>query len=208
MPIVMARRSDHSRAELETMIVLEGHRQMEEIGFARFSAREVAKRIGYSIGTLYNVFGSHDRLILAINARTLRLWTLYLHQRLAECGGGDRIRCLVQSYFDFAQEHAHAWAAIYDHRLAEDQPLPEDYAEAMAGLTAIVTAEVAAILPDGRRGDAPALAASLLAVVHGHCDLAMTGTLRLLGATAPADAALMRVRESLAAAGAQLGDAA
>ena len=46
----MGRRSDHSRPELREIIVAEGHRQMHEVGFARFSAREVAKRIGYSIG--------------------------------------------------------------------------------------------------------------------------------------------------------------
>ena len=197
----MARRSDHSRSELEDMIVLEGHRQMDEVGFARFSAREVAKRIGYSIGTLYNVFGSHDRLVLAINARTLRLWALYLQQQL-EAGGGDRIACLVQSYFGFAQDHPHAWSAIYDHRLPDDQPLPDTYADAMAALTGIVIAEVAAVLPADKQPDAPTLAVSLLAVVHGHCDLAMTGTLKLLGTISPADAALARVREALAAAGA------
>ena len=198
----MARRSDHSRAELESMIVLEGHRQMDEVGFARFSAREVAKRIGYSIGTLYNVCGSHDRLVLAINARTLQLWAADLRQRLDACGGGDRIACLVRSYFGFAQDHPHGWSAIYDHRFPDDQPLPESYAAAMADLVGIVVTEVAAVLPPDRRADADALAVSLLAVVHGHCDLAMTGTLRLLGAATPADAALARVREALAAAGA------
>ena len=42
----MGRRSDHSRGELREMIVHEGHRQMSEVGFAKFSAREVAKAIG------------------------------------------------------------------------------------------------------------------------------------------------------------------
>jgi hypothetical protein len=43
----VGRRSDHSRAELREIIISEGHRQMREVGFARFSAREVAKRIGW-----------------------------------------------------------------------------------------------------------------------------------------------------------------
>ena len=63
------------------MIVAEGHRQIGEVGFARFSAREVAKRVGYSIGTIYNVFGSYDQLILAINGRTLDLWLAALESR-------------------------------------------------------------------------------------------------------------------------------
>lgn len=55
---------------------------MDEVGFAHFSAREVAKRIGYSIGTIYNVFGSYDAFILAINGRTLALWRDHLLRRL------------------------------------------------------------------------------------------------------------------------------
>ena len=49
----MGRRSDHSREELSRLIIAEGHKHMAEVGFARFSAREVAKRIGYSIGVAY-----------------------------------------------------------------------------------------------------------------------------------------------------------
>jgi AcrR family transcriptional regulator len=65
----MGRRSDHTRPELEELIVDVGSALMTELGFARFSAREVAKRIGYSVGTVYNVFGSADALLLAINTR-------------------------------------------------------------------------------------------------------------------------------------------
>src|SRR5687767_12593733 len=78
----MGRRSDHSRAELEELILLAGEAHLAQVGFAAFSAREVAKRIGYSIGTIYNVFGSYDRLVLAINARTLRAWAAFLEERL------------------------------------------------------------------------------------------------------------------------------
>ena len=61
----MARRSDHSRSELSEIIVEEGHSLMAQSGFAAFSAREVARRIGYSVGTIYNVFDSLDHLIFA-----------------------------------------------------------------------------------------------------------------------------------------------
>lgn len=195
----MARRSDHSRDELQELILVEGHRQMELTGFARFSAREVAKRIGYSIGTLYNVFGTYDRLVLAINGRTVRLWALHLRERLVDCDG-DRIECLVRSYFGFARSHQNAWSAIYDHRLPPDAPMPDWYGAALEELIGIVIAEVAGALPADRRAAAPALARSLLAVVHGHCVYAMTGTFALLGEAAPVDAAIARVREGLAAA--------
>lgn len=194
----MGRRSDHSRAELESMILAEGHRHMAEVGFARFSAREVAKRIGYSIGTIYNVFGSHNRLILAINSETFRLWADHLREQLAS-PRGDRIRLLVEGYFSFARDNPNLWMAIYDHRLP-DADIPEEFAPQRAELTEIVFTEVAAALPEDIRSVAPHLARSLIATVHGHCTFALNGTFALMGETEPLEMALARVRESLAAA--------
>lgn len=195
----MARRSDHSRAELETMIVDEGHRQMDAVGFARFSAREVAKRIGYSIGTIYNVFGSYDRLILAINARTVALWAAHL-ERALDGGDDDRVDALVKGYFAFADAHPGSWSAIYDHRLPAGADMPDWYVAALDGLTGIVDAEVSRALPGLPAEDVAVLARSLLAIVHGHCELAINGTLARVGVSDPAAAARARVREALAAA--------
>ena len=110
--IEMGRRSDHTRGELEAMLIEEGGRQLAEVGLARFSARDLAKRIGYSIGTLYNVFASLDELLMAINGRTLTLWADHLRARLAAAGDGDRIAALVRGYFEFAQAHPKTWIAI------------------------------------------------------------------------------------------------
>ncbi len=192
----MGRRSDHSRPELREIIVAEGHRQMHEVGFARFSAREVAKRIGYSIGTLYNVFGSYEGLILAINGRTLDLWRDYLEARL-DGQSDDRLRRAIDAYFEFAIVHRHAWAALYDFRLPDDVPPPEDYQAKVTAIFALVVNELAEALPPGRREEAERLARSLLATVHGHCFFTMNGTFRILGEEDPLGAALQRVRDAV-----------
>ena len=200
----MARRSDHSRVQLEELILVEAHGLLAETGYARFSAREVAKRIGYSIGTIYNVFGSLDALLLAINSRTFVLWADWLRAKLA-VAGEDRIAALVAGYFDFAARNTNLWMAIYDHRLLPGTEMPESYRRLRAGLTGIVEAEVALVLPEARRGEAAALARSLVALVHGHCFFALNGTFALLGEEQPEAAALARVWEALAAAGAVRG---
>ena len=199
----MGRRSDHSREELAEMIVGQGHRHMAEVGFARFSSREVAKRIGYSVGTLYNVFGSYDRLIVAINTRTFDLWATFLEARLKD-NPQDRIAALVEGYFAFALDNLNIWMAIYDHRLPLGVPMPDDYARQRAGLTEIVVREVTAVLPPKARDVAPRLARSLVATVHGHCTFALNGSFVLLGETDPIEMAISRVKESLRAAGAVL----
>ncbi|KQM13130.1 TetR family transcriptional regulator [Sphingomonas sp. Leaf24] len=195
----MGRRSDHSRAEIERMLLVEGHRHLAEVGFARFSAREVAKRIGYSIGTLYNVFGSYDRFVVALNTRTFGLWARDLEAMLA-ASGGDRIRCLVESYFAFARTNRNLWLAIYDHHLPGDFVLPDEDHRQRGELTRIVIREIAAVLPAEKAPEVPHLARSLVATVHGHCMFDLTGSFALMGEAEPVEMALARVRETLAVA--------
>jgi AcrR family transcriptional regulator len=195
----MGRRSDHTRAELEALIIEAGHEVMAEQGFARFSARTVARRIGYSVGTIYNLFGSNDALVLAINTRTFTLWADHLRAAL-EAAGGDRIRALVEGYFAFAREHSNLWMAIYDHRLPSTMDMPEEDARKRSTLTGIVVTEIAAALGRGEDEQIRALSRSLIATVHGHCAFALGGTFAVMGEREPLDAALARVRESLAAA--------
>lgn len=194
----MARRSDHTRPELSALFVEAGHRHLAEVGFGKFSAREVSKQVGYSVGTIYNVFGSLDAMLIAINTRTFTLWAEHLRERLAE-PGGDRIRTLVEGYFAFASEHPNLWMAIYDHRLPEGMAMPEGDAAERAELTRIVAAEIALALPAVEHVDLPRLTHSLVATVHGHCSFALTGTFALLGESDPVASALARVREVLAA---------
>jgi AcrR family transcriptional regulator len=172
----MGRRSDHTRQELEHLFVVEGHKHMAEVGFARFSAREVAKRIGYSVGTLYNVFGTLDRLLITINTRTFQLWAEYVRQRL-ETSGADRIQTLVEAYFGFARDNANSWTAIYDHHLPPDVVIPDEQNLQRGALTQI-------------------------AVVHGHCVFDLNGSFALMNISQPMELALDRVWEALIHAGA------
>jgi AcrR family transcriptional regulator len=194
----MGRRSDHTRAELEALFVNEGWRQLAETGLARFSARDVAKRIGYSIGTLYNVFTSYDGLILAINARTMTLWSAHLRERLAGAGE-DRIAALVRGYFEFAINNPRTWISLFEHHMADDGAAPEWYEALAADLMSVVAGEIAAVLPRADPATVLPLARSLVATVHGHCAFALYRTFDMLGETAPMDAALARVRETIAA---------
>ncbi|WP_233503318.1 TetR/AcrR family transcriptional regulator [Sphingomonas psychrotolerans] len=180
-------------------MIAAGHALLAEKGYAAFSAREVAKRVGYSVGTLYNVFDTHDDLMLAINTRTFLEWAAAIAARL-ETAGEDRIAVLVDSYFDFATANRNLWMAIYDHRLPEGAPFPDRYAQDRRRLTIIVEQEIARVLPPDREDLAPPLARSLLATVHGHCVFLLNGTFALLEEEHPREAALARAREALEAA--------
>lgn len=181
------------------MIIAEGHQLMADNGFAGFSAREVARRIGYSVGTLYNMFDSLDHLLISINSRTFELWTGHLRERV-EASRGDRIAALVEAYFDFAREHPRLWMAIYDHRLPDGMAMPPPDMEKRRALTQIVFDEVARQLPERSVEDVEHLTRSLIATVHGHCTYELNGSFALMGEKDPVALALARVREAIAAA--------
>jgi len=177
---------------------------MADVGYSRFSAREVAKRIGYSVGTIMHVFGNVDGLVMAINSRTFTLWAQWLENSLQNAVGAERINALVQGYFDFATAHRNLWAAIYEHRLPEGMDMPEALVEQRTHLTAIIVREIEAALPEEAEADAVRLARSLIATVHGHCSFALGGSFALMGEGDPLNLAQARVAETLRAHGARL----
>ena len=195
----MARRSDHSPAELRALFVNSGHGLMAERGFALFSAREAARRSGYTVGSIYHVFGSLDAYVLAINTVTLAQSTDWLQAALDACPPeADRIRCLVTGYFEFAQANINAWMAVYDHRRPEHVALDEADVAERVKLTAIVDREVAAALGRDIDAETKRLARSLIATVHGHCVFAITGNFALMNEHDPLTQAVARVHESIA----------
>lgn len=192
----MARRSDHTRAELSGLVIDAACTVMAEVGYARFTIREVAQRIGYSHATVHNVAGGRDDLVDAVNTATFAAWTDAVETALAATPD-DRIAALVGAYFTFAEENASLWSAIFEHRPRTDVPLPDDQAAIRARLTGVVVREIAATLPVGLSEDAPVLARSLIATVHGHCHYQLSGAFALMGEEDGRGAALRRVRQAL-----------
>lgn len=169
---------------------------MEEVGFARFSAREVAKRVGYAVGTIYNVFGTLDHLFVAVNTRTFGLWADSVEKALAS-GPQDAVATLVDAYFAFALNNRNLWNAIYDHHLPSGMDLEQEDRDMRARLTGAVARVVETVLPESRREAAGPITRSLVATVHGHCALEISGSYALMGSTDARGEALARVREIL-----------
>lgn len=195
----MARRSDHTPSELRALFVASGHSLISERGLAAFSAREAARRAGYSVGSIYHVFGSLDAYVVAINTATLAQFAEWMGNAVAaRPPDEDRLHCLVAAYFRFAETHTNAWAATFDHRRPGGvEPDEADVAERIK-LTAIVDEEVAAALGCAVSTMSKRLARSLIAIVHGHCVMAITGNFALMNEDDPIGQAVDRVRESIA----------
>ncbi len=84
----MARRKDHTREELHGMALAEAWRIAEAEGLRGLTARRVAREIGYTVGTLYNVFTDLDDLVVQLIGRIFDALYEELKELPRDGGGG------------------------------------------------------------------------------------------------------------------------
>jgi AcrR family transcriptional regulator len=175
----MARRSDHTKDELKEMAVTAGYNLIKSQGFSKFSARKVAAEIGYTVGTIYNIFDSHDHLILHINARTLDGWYASLEETIATSKKPPNIHNLAKFYIDYSAKHYNEWSALFEHTISTDIELPEWYIPKMRRFFDLVETIVMPHVKNNRR-KARRSARVLWAGIHGICILSLSRKLDLV----------------------------
>jgi AcrR family transcriptional regulator len=170
----MGRRSDHTRNEIKEMAIRAGLELIEQGGFLNCSARKVAARIGYSAGTLYNVFEDYDDLVFHVNAVTLDDLNNYVQKDLdPDLGGVEAIKRVGAGYIEFAYEHDFRWKALFDYRRPADTELPQWYLSRLNSLFAIGE-KLLLPLVQGDLESARRVTQVLWAGVHGICSLGLT----------------------------------
>jgi len=180
----MARRADHTREELTELAVKAGLELIKKEGFSNFSARKAATRIGYTIGTLYNVFGSYDDFILHINARTLDNWFTAMQSALEKSTKKSKIHTLAQTYIDYSRTHYQQWVALFEHHADKNHPVPDWY-KAKMNRFFVMTEKLLLPVVNNNRRKAKRSARILWAGIHGICILSLSGKLDLVEAGSP-----------------------
>ena len=175
----MARRADHTRTELTELAIEAGIKLLEKEGLMNFSARKVAGEIGYTVGTLYNIFGSYDDLLLHINARTLDDWFSFMQKRLEKGKQKNQLHILARAYIDYSQAHYHLWIALFEHHTPDEYKLPDWYMEKMMQFFTLTEKLLLPLVQKNKR-EARRAARVLWAGIHGICILSSSGKLGLV----------------------------
>jgi AcrR family transcriptional regulator len=167
----MGRRSTHTPDQLRELILEATTAIVEQVGLEGLSAREIAKRVGYSPGTLYNVFENLDDLLLVIEARLLD----ELGERLANMDRSGpstaRLRRLVGTYFDFTQERPKLWNLLNEHRMPVGRAVPDWYQVKVESLLAPFEEVLSPLLTGTDAAAQKRHARTLWASVHGMTSL-------------------------------------
>jgi AcrR family transcriptional regulator len=173
----MARRSDHSREELYAMALTAAREIAETEGLRGLTARRIAGRIGYSAGTLYNLFENLDELIVRLNGDTLdELYRAMAGERLDEKPEAA-LRTLAAGYIRFTREHSKLWSILFEHHLPEGQELPAWHHEKIQRLLGLVKGALAPLFPEGQEDQREHSARVLWSSLHGICSLESAGKL-------------------------------
>jgi len=177
----MARRSDHSREQLYTLALSAAEAIVKAGGLRALTARNVANAIGYSPGTLYNVFANLDDLIIHLNAQTLDLLHAALSKAPATGNPEHDIDALLKAYLTFLVNHPGLWATLFDYTQPEGADLPDWYQRKIAGVLGLLETALSPLFSIEQMSKTAHAARVLWAGLHGLYALDSSGKLGVVG---------------------------
>jgi AcrR family transcriptional regulator len=179
----MARRRDHSLVEIKAMTLAAADAIVGERGVSGLKMREIAMEIGYTVGSIYMVFTNMDDLLMQLKGQVLAEMEQQLEQATQDESDAERaIVALAKAYMQFAHSQYNRWSMIFEHRLADDQALPDWYLALIDANFNRVENLFRQLKPDCPEADIIAAASALWGGIHGVCILSLTGVMDTVGA--------------------------
>ncbi len=142
----MGRRSIHSPDQLRELILQAATEVIEHDGLAGLSAREVARRIGYSPGTLYNMYQNLDDLVLTIEARLLDRLAGELAAIPPANDPHAHVAALARAYLQFTHANPKLWNLLFEHHMPPAWAVPPWYQQKLENLLGHVEQALAPIV--------------------------------------------------------------
>ncbi len=187
-------RTRRSRDELR-QLTLEAARQIiREEGPEAMTARRLAKAVGYTPGTIYNLFDSLPDVLWQVN-RTHFARIAGLFSNLPGATPQDRLRALASRYLDLVEAEPTLFRSLFDGPRKSEE-FPDWYMRAIDGLLDLTASELVALAPGTSPTTARREAAAMFAAIQGVAQLRAGGRLDLLtdaSAKDLADILLVRV---------------
>ena len=181
----MGRRSVHTADELRELILHASTELIEHHGLAGLSAREIARRIDYSPGTLYNVFENLDDLVLTIEGRLLdRLSEGLVAIAASTPDPRQRVHRLAEAYIKFTHANPKLWNLLFEHHLPPGHDVPSWYQHKLEELMSRVEDALAPLMQGSDPQALKRAARVLWAGVHGITSLSTADKLSIVSTEA------------------------
>jgi AcrR family transcriptional regulator len=141
-------------------------------GLRSLKVRDVAEAADCSIGSVYNEFGDFDGLILTVNRETVQALAAQL-QAVPVDDPRRQLHGLAATYLEFATQHSNLLRSLFEHRMENDRPFPEDILHMVMQAFALMHAPMARLLPDRDQTQVALLARLMFSAVHGIISLGL-----------------------------------
>jgi AcrR family transcriptional regulator len=173
----VARRADHTRDELYDLALVAAQKIAEKQGLKGLTARRVATRIGYSTGTLYNVFDSFTDLIVHLNGRTLDALYDYVTAERPRGNIEAALKTFAHRYIHFTTERSKLWSIVFATGLPRGDQLPKWYHDKMHRLLGLLEEALDPLFGKSRKAERDLSVRVLWSSVHGVCSLVAAGVM-------------------------------
>lgn len=169
----MARRKDHTREELTQLAVTCGRELIIADGTKALTARNVAKAIGYTPGTLYNLFDNIEGLAAAINCTTLNEFAETISAiRQRSSTPQKQLEKICHAYLKIQQEQPALWTLLFATPITIKS---DTYGQAIHQVFDQVVATIRPLC--GNKNSARQDAKIIWSTLHGICLLQQHGKL-------------------------------
>ena len=118
-------------------------------GLRGLTTRRIAAKIGYSPGTLYQLFADLDDLIVHLNGRTLEALFAASKDVGFEAGPEAALRNLADIYIRFVGENPKLWAAVVEHNPPQGKETPAWYGGRIRSLLELAERALSPMYPPG-----------------------------------------------------------
>jgi AcrR family transcriptional regulator len=176
----MARRADHTRAELAKLVVDTAEELIAEDGIDAFSARTLSRAIGYTAGTLYHHFKDLDDIVTQVNSRTLAGLAQAFDDAEKSADPAVQLRHYADAFLGYISLKRNLWNALFEFRRKQGVAVPPWYLEAIASLIRIVAECFQQIRPDLAPETARLSGQLVFASIHSVVSLESSGRLGLV----------------------------
>ncbi len=169
----MARRGHHTLEQIKEMVILAAEELVEQGGLSNLRVRNVASKIGYTVGSIYMVFDSMNDLILHMKGRALDAIRDQMNDVVAS-NAEEYLEEFAGIYARYASENLSRWSMVFEHRLPADFEIPHWYQNKVDSLYKKFEDQFKVLAPELSASERKQTALAFMGGVHGICVLMLT----------------------------------
>ena len=163
---------DRKKDRRRHLLIEVARQQISSKGLRSLKIRDVASAADCSIGSIYNEFGDFDGLILTVNRETVERLDAVL-SAVPDQDPIEQLFGLADAYLGFFTEHANLLRSLFEHRMEDDRPFPDDLLQMVMRTFALMHSPMARLLPDRDPVEVALLARVMFSAAHGIISLGL-----------------------------------